>query len=134
MDETLRLEKLAAFNERQAEEDIEIAGFVIPKGTQVLNALCLSLDDTNSFPNPTSFDLKNVENVKNAGLAFSPFGFGVRKCPGYRFSNLEVALVAMELLTRFRVSVNKSQEKIKSAHGFVTKPAREIFVKIEEHN
>ena len=64
MDETLRLYKIGSFSERQAETDIEIDGFLIPQGTQVINALCLTLDDTNAFPSPETFDIENVRSVK----------------------------------------------------------------------
>jgi cytochrome P450 family 20 subfamily A len=84
LDETLRHVKLAPFSERQVEKDVEIDGYVIKKGSQILNSLCLTLDDRKVFPNPDNFDPGNFDDGKSKGLAFSPFGFGVRKCPGYR--------------------------------------------------
>ena len=84
MHETLRHVKLAPFTERKAERDVEVDGFIIKKGSQVVNALCLTLDDKKAFPNPDKFDPENFSGIKGKGLAFSPFGFGVRKCPGYR--------------------------------------------------
>ena len=84
LNETLRHVKLAPFSERKAEKDVEVDGYVIKKGSQILNSLCLTLDDKNAFPNPDQFDLENCSDIKSKGLAFSPFGFGVRKCPGYR--------------------------------------------------
>jgi len=129
MDETLRFDKVGLFNERQVEKDLHIEGYVIPAGTMVLNAICITLDDKNLFPNPDEFDPTNCQDIKKAGLAFSPFGFGVRKCPGYRFSNMEMAIAAVEVLTKFKLSlVNPDEERIGQVHGFVTKPEREIFV------
>ena len=84
LNETLRHVKLAPFSERKAEKDVEVDGYVIKKGSQILNSLCLTLDDKNAFPNPDQFDLENCSDIKSKGLAFSPFGFGVRKCPGCR--------------------------------------------------
>ena len=85
MDETLRHMKLGTFSERQAEQDVEIDGYVIPKGSQILNSLCITLDDKTAFPNPDAFDPGNFADGKSKGLSFSPFGFGIRKCPGYRY-------------------------------------------------
>ena len=85
MSETLRLGKIGLFSERQAERDTKIGGFDIRKGTQILNALALTLDDPETFANPEEFDPEaNFPEDKAQGMAYTPFGFGVRKCPGYR--------------------------------------------------
>ena len=85
MSETLRLGKIGLFSERQAERDMKIGGFDIMKGTQILNALALTLDDPETFANPDEFDPEaNFPENKTPGMAYTPFGFGVRKCPGYR--------------------------------------------------
>ena len=86
MDETLRHMKVGTFSERKAEKDVEIGGYVIPEGSQIVNSLCITLDDKGAFPNPEAFDPDNFKDNKSKGLAFSPFGFGIRKCPGYRYS------------------------------------------------
>ena len=86
MNETLRFGKIGLFSERQAERDTEIGGFVITKGSQILHALALTLDDPETFANPTEFDPEaNFPEDKSPGMAYTPFGFGVRKCPGYRY-------------------------------------------------
>ena len=43
---------------------------------------------------------------------------------------MEMAIVAMEALSRFRFQLTKNQEEVKPAYGFVTKPDKEIFVNI----
>jgi len=134
MDETLRYAKLATFTGRQAENDFEIDGFLIEKGTQLLNAICVTMNNESLFPQPEVFNPErfNPENKKAKLLANSPFGFGVRKCPGYRFSNMEVIVIVVELLTRFKVELaNPDEEEIKPIYGFVAKPEREIFVKLK---
>ena len=85
MNETLRYGKIGLFSERQALRDMEIGGFVITKGSQIINALAVALDNPEAFANPGEFDPEaNFPDGKNPGMAYSPFGFGVRKCPGYR--------------------------------------------------
>ena len=85
MNETLRYGKIGLFSERQALRDMEIGGFVITKGSQIINALAVALDNPETFANPGEFDPEaNFPDGKNPGMAYSPFGFGVRKCPGYR--------------------------------------------------
>ena len=130
MDETLRHAKIGLFTERQAETDMEVEGFHIPQGSQILNALCLTLDDKNSFKNPGNFDPDNIQPARKTGLAFSPFGFGVRKCPGYKFAEVEMALVATEILARFNIEIAEEDRNVQHVYGFITKPDREISVQL----
>ena len=118
------------FTEREAETDLEIGGLNIPRGSQIINAICLTLDDQKSFKNPAVFDPENI--VPGAGLAFSPFGFGVRKCPGYRFAELEMMLVAVEILSRFKINVDEKDRNVRPVYGFITKPDREISIRLEK--
>ena len=130
MDETLRHAKIGLFTERQAETDLEVDGFLIPQGSQIVNALCLTLDDKNSFKNPGKFDPDNIGPARKTGLAFSPFGFGVRKCPGYKFAEVEMALVAVEILARFKIEIEEQDRDVKHVYGFITKPDREILIQL----
>jgi len=131
MDETLRHMKVGTFSERKADKDVEIGGFFIPEGSQIVNSLCLTLDDKSTFPNPEVFDPDNFQNTKSSkSLAFSPFGFGIRKCPGYRFANMEMVVAAVEVLSRFKVVVIDNENVVKPVYGFVTKPDKECWVKI----
>ena len=132
MNETLRNEKIGTFSERQAEKDIEVDGYLIPKGTQIVNALTEALNNKDTFPDPDNFNLDNMSEKKKLGLEFSPFGFGIRKCPGYRFSDMEVAIAGVEILSKFKLKVKDEDFNIGSTFGFVTKPAREIFVTVQK--
>ena len=79
-------------------------------------------------------------------MAFTPFGFGVRKCPGYRFvikekikflkvfmtrfADMEMAIVAVEIFSRFSLQPTEDEEEVTPVYGFVTKPNKEIFVNV----
>ena len=43
---------------------------------------------------------------------------------------MEMAIVAVEALSRFKFQLTANQEEVKPAYGFVTKPDKEIFVTI----
>ena len=60
--------------------------------------------------------------------AFEPFGLK-RRCPGYRFSLAEAAIVMSDLLKSFEVSLVPGQD-IGRVHGLVTVPTTEIFINI----
>jgi len=126
MDETLRISRLAPFSERKVAEDTDIGGFTIKAGTQVINALCLTLADPEFFPNPEMFDPDRADMAK--GLAFSPFGFGVRKCPGWRLANLEAVVTAVAMLSQYQLTLDPTNQRVRPQHGFITKPEKEIWV------
>ena len=47
-----------------------------------------------------------------------------------RFADMEMAIVAVEALSKFRFQLTSNREEVKPAYGFVTKPDKEIFVNI----
>jgi len=129
MEETLRISRVAVFSERQVNEDIVVDGFRIEAGTQLLIPLSIILHDEENFPNPEMFD---PERTNRKGSAFGPFGYGVRKCPGYRFSNLEVCVTAVEILSKYRLEVDRTLERVKVVFGFIAKPDRDIMVTLRD--
>ena len=65
-------------------------------------------------------------------LAFEPFGFaGKRKCPGYRFSYVEVTVFLSILMRRFKFRL---AEDIDPGHvyGLVTKPDKDIYITVSK--
>ena len=64
----------------------------------------------------------------NRSLEFCPFGVpSRRKCPGYLFSNFEVAVFAAVLLSAFKVIPVEGQN-VTQVFGLVTEPEKEIRV------
>ncbi|XP_054783021.1 trimethyltridecatetraene synthase-like [Prosopis cineraria] len=86
--ETMRLHPVAPMLvPRMARDDVKIAGYDIPKGTQVLvNVWTIGRDPT-IWENPNEFEperflSKNID-VKGHDFELLPFGAGRRMCPGY---------------------------------------------------
>ena len=85
--ETLRLHPAVPFLlPRKAGADVEINGYIIPKGAQVLvNAWAIGRDPS-SWDNAKSFMperfLGSEIDVKGRNFEFLPFGGGRRTCPG----------------------------------------------------
>ncbi len=72
----------------------------------------------------------NEEVKKRHPMAFQPFGFaGKRKCPGYRFSYAEVAVVLSVLLRRFKIHLVDGQV-VEPEHALVTQPKEGIWITV----
>lgn len=85
--ETFRYHSPAPFLlPRKALQDVEIAGFTVPKGAQVLVNLWAMGRDSSTWENPDSFEperfLGSEIDVKGRDFELIPFGAGRRICPG----------------------------------------------------
>ena len=69
-----------------------------------------------------------MKSLPNFG--FEPFGFaGKRKCPGYRFAYVEMTIVLVTLLRKFKFELVEGQV-VTPEYGLVTKPKEEIWVTV----
>ena len=77
---------------------------------------------------PERFSESEVK--KRHPMAFQPFGFaGKRKCPGYRFSYAEIAVVLSVLLRRFKIHLVDGQV-VQPEYMLVTQPKEEIWITV----
>lgn len=101
--ESLRMYPPVMFSFRQVLKDIEIGGYVIPKGWQVFWAGCMTQLDESIYPDPYKF---NPSRYENPGAipphTFLAFGGGPRMCPGYEFARIETVTMLHYLVTRFQ--------------------------------
>ncbi len=105
--ETLRLYPPAvAVFARRAVQDVEIGGWVVPKGSVVRLMTYITHHDPRWFLEPERFDPDRFLPERAANLpqcAYVPFGAGPRVCIGQTFAMMEMTLVATQLLQRFRI-------------------------------
>ena len=47
-----------------------------------------------------------------------------------RFATVEMFVAVVELLTRYKVVVDDDENLVKPVYGFVTKPEREVWVRL----
>ncbi|XP_049527194.1 cytochrome P450 2C8-like [Dermacentor silvarum] len=93
---------------REANENIVIDGFLIPKGTVVLFNLWAAHYDADLWPEPHRFDPSRfldkdglfVHTKLNNVIVFS---VGKRSCPGEVFASMEIFLLVTFLLQKYRV-------------------------------
>ena len=67
-------------------------------------------------------------------MAFVPFGYGYRKCPGYHFAYVEVGIFLTILLQKFTIKPVGEAKEVGKVHGAVTTPETPLkfFVYLNE--
>ncbi|CAO2830536.1 unnamed protein product [Amaranthus hypochondriacus] len=102
--ETLRLANIINAIWRQATQDVEIKGYLIPKGWCVLASLTSIHMDEQNYDNPYQFNPWRWEKkgIVASSFTFAPFGGGQRLCPGLEFARLEISIFLHHLVTTYR--------------------------------
>lgn len=106
INESLRLYPPTIATIRRAKTDVDLGGYKIPRGTEILiPILAVHHDpviwgnDVNEF-NPGRFS-EGVARAAKHPLAFIPFGLGVRTCIGQNLAMLQAKLALAMILQRF---------------------------------
>jgi cytochrome P450 len=110
--EVMRLYPPAWTAGRQAGEDVEVGGYVLPKGAQILLSQWIVHRDPRWFPNPEGFDPDRWLPERTKDLpryAYFPFGGGPRVCIGNHFAMMEATLLLAVILQRYRIELLPGQ-------------------------
>ncbi|CAA7054898.1 unnamed protein product [Microthlaspi erraticum] len=102
--ETLRVASILSFTFREAVEDVEYEGYLIPKGWKVLPLFRNIHHNADIFSNPGKFDPSRFE-VAPKPNTFMPFGNGTHSCPGNELAKLEMSIMIHHLTTKYRWSI-----------------------------
>ncbi|XP_049369144.1 trimethyltridecatetraene synthase-like [Solanum verrucosum] len=138
--ETLRLHPLGALlPPRYSIEDCNVAGYDIPKGTNVfVNAWSLGRnskywDRAEEFI-PERFIENNID-IKGQNFALLPFGSGRRRCPGYSLGMRLVRTTMANLLHGFNWKLTGDMRpediSMEEIYGLTTHPKKPISVIME---
>ncbi|GKV10502.1 hypothetical protein SLEP1_g21851 [Rubroshorea leprosula] len=101
--ETMRVASILSFTFREAVEDVEYEGYLIPKGWKVLPLFRNIHHSQEIFPDPEKFDPSRFE-VAPKPNTFMPFGNGIHSCPGNELAKLEMLVLLHHLTTKYRWS------------------------------
>ncbi|AEE86649.1 3-epi-6-deoxocathasterone 23-monooxygenase CYP90C1 [Arabidopsis thaliana] len=104
INETLRMANIINGVWRKALKDVEIKGYLIPKGWCVLASFISVHMDEDIYDNPYQFDpwrWDRINGSANSSICFTPFGGGQRLCPGLELSKLEISIFLHHLVTRY---------------------------------
>lgn len=104
--ESMRLYPPAWTTGRETAEDVEIGGYHIPKGAQLLFSQWVVHRDPRWFPNPEAFDPDRwKDEAKLPRYAYFPFGGGPRTCIGNHFAMMEATLLLAIVVQRYRLDL-----------------------------
>ncbi|CAI9770856.1 unnamed protein product [Fraxinus pennsylvanica] len=109
--ETLRLASILSFTFREAVEDVEFEGYIIPKGWKVLPLFRTIHHSADFFPQPEKFDPSRFE-VPPRPHTYMPFGSGLHSCPGSELAKLEMLIFLHHFTTTYRWKVIGDEDGI----------------------
>jgi cytochrome P450 len=133
--ETMRLYPPAwILNGRTAVEDIEIGGYLIPKGSRVFISPYAMHRLPQYFPDPEQFDPERWLPEREAALpkyAYIPFGGGPRVCIGNSFALMEAHLLLATIAQQYRLSLAPGQNIVPAAL-ITMSPESGLRMRVEE--
>jgi cytochrome P450 len=109
MDEALRLYPPAWMIMRENLEDDEVGGYQIPKGYTFMIPVYEIHHDPKLWEEPDAFrpERFSKENAKSHHrFAYFPFGGGPRQCIGNNFALMEMQIIIVMMLQKFRFKVS----------------------------
>ncbi|KAJ7950682.1 Cytochrome P450 family ent-kaurenoic acid oxidase [Quillaja saponaria] len=103
IDEALRLITFSLVVFREAKSDINISGYIIPKGWKVLVWFRSVHLDPEIYPNPMEFNPSRWDSSTHKAGEFLPFGAGSRLCPGNDLAKMEISIFLHYFLLHYEL-------------------------------
>ena len=136
IEETMRLYPPAWITDRVTVEDDEVDGISIPKGTVIAAFIYGTHHSEALWDNPEQFipERFSKENKKERpSYAYLPFGGGPRLCIGNNFAMMEMQLVVIRLLQRYRFELVK-EHKVEIQPMITLRPRNGIMMRVFDND
>jgi cytochrome P450 len=122
--EVQRSRPVIAFAGRVVRKPFELDGHVLPPGTRILLAACLTHYDPALFPYPERFDPDRFLDKLPDTYSWIPFGGGIRRCIGASFAHMEMDVVLRVLFQRVQLLPTTAPDEPWSFAGVVWSAGR----------
>jgi len=132
--EALRLYPSVPMFARMLQEDVTMAGYLIPNGTQVLFFPYVVHRDPKHWPDPDTFNPDRFLPENSLGrhpFAYLPFSAGARNCIGQRFALIEEKTLMAWLLRFFKVKSVHRRDQIRAKGEIILRPSEGVHVELE---
>ena len=118
---------------REANKDLEVCGYTIPKGAHIAFSTASLHRHPDVWENPHDFDplrFHSDEVEKRSPYAYMPFSAGPRNCIGQNFAMNEVRVVIASIVHRFNFSLENEDPPDIVPH-IILRPKEDIRLKME---
>ncbi len=132
--EVLRLYPPAWRIFRKTQEALEVGGYVLPAGSNLVMSQWVTQRDPRWFVDAERFDPDRWSEEAAAKLprfAYFPFGGGPRVCIGAGFAMMEATLLLAAIAQRFRMRMVTGQ-RVEALGSITLRPKSGICVELEE--
>ncbi|XP_054781945.1 ent-kaurenoic acid oxidase 2-like [Prosopis cineraria] len=103
IDETMCLVTFSLTVFREPKSDVNINGYLVPKGWRALAWFRTIHYDLKIYPNPIEFNPSRWDKFMPKATEFMPFGVGSRLCPGNELAKLEIIVFLHHFLLSYRL-------------------------------
>ncbi|XP_053691052.1 cytochrome P450 4c21-like [Sabethes cyaneus] len=118
-------------------KDMEIDGVMVPRGTYAVVSIFNLHRNPEVYPDPERFNPERFSEENGTPIGpydYMPFSTGFRNCPGQRFALLELKVVLVKLLARYKFLPGKSFHSIVVKGDLALRPAEKYQIRIERRN
>ncbi|KAH9572749.1 hypothetical protein CY35_02G168200 [Sphagnum magellanicum] len=135
--ETMRMYTTTPVVARELSEQLEIGGYLLPKGTAIWMAMIAIFKDPKNFPEPEEFrperfDPDSQENRNRPPYSYFPFGIGPRTCIGYKFAMMEAKMALIQIYRHFRLRRSPLMEHpLALQFGMIVRPKNGVIVHVQ---
>jgi cytochrome P450 family 135 len=105
VNETLRVRPVVPIVARMLEDELEVGGYRLAKGTRVVPSIYLTNRNPRSYEHPAEFRPERFLDGGPETFSWIPFGGGIRRCIGASFALLEMKLILRTVLGELEPSV-----------------------------
>jgi cytochrome P450 len=132
--EVLRLYPPAWRIFRKTQEELEVGGYVLPAGSNLVMSQWVMQRDPRWFVDAERFDPERWSEERAAKLqrfAYFPFGGGPRVCIGAGFAMMEATLLLAAIAQRFRMRL-ATRKPVQTLGSITLRPKNGVWATLEE--
>lgn len=103
--ESLRLMPPAPLSARLVAEPVELGGYLLEVGTEVVFSAFHTHHDPALYENPDQFMPERWETINPTAYEYIPFSTGIRSCIGMPLALMEIPIIIAMVFQRFRLEL-----------------------------